>query len=89
MTHVSMLEIRPHSTLEKPWRFQSLIEAMEFCRTINRPFYCAIVDDSSRYQIWPGGRIHEYREHVLKAILDRNSKSRLRRGVAPDGTQKR
>jgi hypothetical protein len=84
--HVANLQLRPHSSLEKPWRFESLVEAMEFCRVIRRPFYAAVVGDTSRYQMWPGGRVHEYGEAIWTGILERNKRARAaRKSKAPGG----
>lgn len=79
MIHVANLQLRPHSSLEEPWRFESLSEAMEFCRVIRRPFYAAVVGDTSRYQMWPGGRVHEYRESVWNGVIERNKRARAAR----------
>lgn len=83
MTHVTSLQIRPWSTLEKPWRFQELSDAMWFSKVIGRPFYAAIVGDTSRYQIWPGGRVHEYREQILKQMADRKARHRKEKRALP------
>jgi hypothetical protein len=79
MIHVCNLKIEPFSTFEEPWRFETLVDAVIFSRISFRPFYAAVVGDTSRYQIWPGGRVHEYQEHVVKAMLERNERVRATR----------
>jgi len=82
MIHVCNLKIGPYSTLEEPWRFEALPDAILFSQITRRPLYAAVVGDSSRYQIWPGGRVHEYQEHVLAAMEARKARHRAARKKA-------
>lgn len=83
MIHICNVKLSPRSTVEEPWRFESMRDAMELSRIIRQPFYAAVVGFDWVRQVWPGGRVVEYPPAVLAAIRERNARARKRRSKKP------
>ena len=59
MIRISNVKMRPVPTMEKPWRFQSLGDAVTFAR-ISMQKVWATTTGLDIHEVWPGGRVTDY-----------------------------
>jgi hypothetical protein len=69
--YIGMVQMSPRSRINEPWKFHTLDDAIAFSRISYQKIFAAVAGRHSVWEIWPGGRMVEYKFEILMEIQKR------------------